>query len=80
MTIEDNTVDGWVSLDAWSKARQEKEKMSTAEKIEKMLEVYEGAENCAENRAKMKTLILEELPYLTEEDLDTAIDGILGDE
>ena len=54
--------------------------MSTQEdRLTKALLAFADADDCPENRAKMKSLILEELPFLADADIERAIDGILGE-
>lgn len=52
--------------------------MSVFERLKKALSPYQGAEDCLENRAKMAQLILEELPDLTNAEVEAGCTAILG--
>ena len=51
---------------------------TTEDKLAKVLAPFLGASDHPENRAKLKILLKNFLPALTEEDMDTAITGILS--
>lgn len=50
-----------------------------ADKLEKVLEPFWGAEDCQENRGKLRMIVHQHLPYLTEEDITHFSDNVLGD-
>ena len=49
--------------------------MTIAERLFKVLKPFLGAADCIENRHKIRTLVKEELPQISDEDLETAMDG-----